>query len=174
MPRHHARRGKRTEHFLDVVHAGYEARGLASITRNHPEMTVVGKAPAGSPPGAVVCIYRAKGAPDFHVQAGPLSILMDCKEHAGTSWPFAKLEEHQARKMDRHEAQHPNARAGLVIRLPDVGACWFVPWSALSARYWSWAKATTRAAPGSASLDVAGLDACGVRLRSVDWLDAVR
>lgn len=165
MARHHAKRGKVTEHFLDVVHAGYEARGAASITRNHPEMVIVGKAAFG-----VVCVFKARGAPDFHAQVGTISLYFDAKEEKGDRWNFSHLEEHQAQKMDRHQAQHANARAGLVIRLPDEGAAWFVPWTALRERWWSWSKSTTRAAPGTASLDVNGLDACGFRLTGLDWL----
>jgi hypothetical protein len=167
MARHHAKRGKKTEHFLDVVHAGYEARGVASITRNHPEMAIVGQSGAG-----VVCIFKARGAPDFHAQVGAISLYFDAKEEKGDRWNFSHLEEHQARKMDRHQAQHANARAGLVIRLPDEGAAWFVPWSAIGPRWWLWKLTTGRARPGTASADVTWLDAYGVRLNGLDWLKA--
>jgi penicillin-binding protein-related factor A (putative recombinase) len=167
MPATHRNRGRTTEDFLELVHAGYERRGIASCTRLYPPIRVLGFTPRG-----MLAFFEKGGPPDWHVQAGELSILLDAKEAKGQRWPFDNLEPHQAARFDRHVAQHANALAGLVIRLPDVGAAWWIPWPSIAGKWHAWSKRTGRAMAGGASLDVEDLDECGVRCRGVDWISA--
>lgn len=160
-----ANRGRSLESALAVHHEAYALTGRAFVLRTSAPMRILRRLPKG---GQFVAVFEAVGMPDYFAVSGGRLFVFDAKEHAGHSFPFAALPVHQAEAFDAATKQ--GATAGLVVRLPEVNAAWWIRWSALGARWWKWHRLTTRAPAGSASLDVNGLDACGFRLTGLDWL----
>jgi penicillin-binding protein-related factor A (putative recombinase) len=169
---------------LNRVHDGYEAQGRASIVKNpHPMKVLAGcqlltyevrRGPTKrSIRGmAYPAVNAAEGPPDYSVQASGRNFLLDAKDCAQTRWPFANLEEHQARRFDAHEAQL--GRAFVLLHLEDVA--YLLPWRhhhpvpMLRDLWWAHHEVEGRAAAGTASIDPETCARIGFRLRSPDWL----
>lgn len=160
-----ANRGKGLESALAVQHEAYALTGRAFVLRTSAPMRILRRLPKG---GQFVAVFEAVGMPDYFAVSGGRLFVFDAKEHAGSSFPFAALPEHQSRAFDAATKQ--GATAGLVVRLPEVNAAWWVPWSAMAGKWWAWSKRTGRAAAGGASFDVEDLDEYGARLSGLDWL----
>lgn len=160
-----AHRGMAWQGQIDAAHYLYERAGRASCVQNPAPMKPLGKAVRG----VFRAVYIAAGPPDYTVQAAGVSFLLEAKSiDNGAVFPLARVEEHQAARMDRHSAQ--GGHAFVLLRLQ--GSAWLLPWATLGPRWRAWHTTPGRAAPGTASLPMAALDEVGVRLRSADWLDA--
>lgn len=85
--------GKQLESLLELTHMAYEKNGLASIIKQHPEITVTGMKERRITSG----YYKEKGAPDYiGLSAHGRSIIFDAKETTiRTSFPLKNLKQHQ-------------------------------------------------------------------------------
>ena len=163
-----AHRGMAWQSQIDAAHYLYERAARASCVQNPAPMKPLGKAVRG----VFRAVYIAAGPPDYTVQASGVSFLLEAKSiDSDDAFPLARLELHQADRMDRHTAQL--GHAFVLLRLK--GAPWLLPWAQLGPLWRAWHAvqlAGGRAKAGTASLDDTALAKVGVRLRSADWLDA--
>lgn len=165
MARHHANRGASLESALATQHEAYALTGRAFVLRTSAPMRILRRLPKG---GQFVAVFEAVGQPDYFAFAAGKSLVFDAKDHAGHAFPFSALPAHQAESFDGCAKQ--GVTAGLVIRLPEVNAAFWVGWDVLGPRWWLWKLNPGRARPGTASADVEWLDAYGFRLTGLDWL----
>lgn len=163
----YANRGKQLEEALDQMHAVYEAGRRASVLKIPTPYKVLGHL---APPELRVVPTKVVG-PDYAIQAGGLSILMDAKDCTSERWQFSHLPDHQGDRFTRHCRQ--GGHAFVLLRLERK--LLLLPWernteTMLGARWRAWSQATTRAAPRTAGLDLGQAEAIGYTLHSIDWL----
>jgi penicillin-binding protein-related factor A (putative recombinase) len=162
-----ANRGQPLQDALDDLHAAYLSRGLAFVLRTSAPMKIT-KRLAG---GKFQAVFVAEGMPDYFAVSAGRAFVFDAKSHAGTSLPFSAIPEHQARAFD--SAVSGEAEAAILVQLPETLSAWWAPWEDLGPLWWAWHRRTARAAPGTASISAAELDALAIPLVGLDWLGAV-
>lgn len=158
----HSNRGKALEQLLELTHRRYQRTGVAYVQRNGVEFIPKKRRPGdfGPPLGTV----GPEAPPDYlALSRGCVPILFDAKSTEDTTWSFSLLELHQARSLDAWS--EAGGVSGLVVALDHMRVIGWVPWPALSVRWHAWYASTKRAAPGTASLTAADLQAC-----EGDWL----
>jgi hypothetical protein len=121
--------GEAWEVALEVLHKGYQERGLAYVYRCHPL--------ARMNPGNRKLYYAEKGPPDFTgVLAGGVPVAFEAKEIKGTHFPFAKLPGHQARALDLVDKM--GGRSFIALRTAE--GKFVVPWRWIRGSYVAWAE----------------------------------
>lgn len=103
--------GRQLESLLELTHIAYEKKGLASIIKQHPEITVTGMKERRITSG----FYKEKGAPDYMgINSFGRPIIFDAKETTiRTSFPLKNLKQHQ---FDYLESWHKKgARSFLIV-----------------------------------------------------------
>lgn len=160
----HTNRGKRLEERLESVHQRYLRAGVYVQRNGTPFVPLSGRTHNGRPLG----IPGADAPPDYLAMSDGWAILFDAKSTTDDKWSFSNLEKHQAQSLDAWEAA--GGIAGLVVAVENLAVVAWVPWSTLGPRWWAWYRETKRAAPGTASLTRAELEASPYRCPMLDWL----
>lgn len=121
---------------------------------------------------------QGKGVPDLNARLGGAARawLAEAKEFFGDAWPYADLEEEQAKRLD--DALKLGAGAYIFVRSVNHKRAWLLPWRLLRDRWWSWATRAGRAPRGTASLTPAQLEGLALYqhdpgARDFDFLDAL-
>jgi len=181
--------GKVWQDALDRQHRLYERRGEALIFETPPAVSVLHmyRSPRSLrgwkeavnrllKPGQFVGLFKGEGPPDFVGLAGGLPVVAEAKSCLRGRWPFAKLADHQAARLDAWER---HGGVGLILLYhSDEARSWAVLWRDLRPMWRRWRSSAsdpeTRARSGTASLSVAQLDGgIGLRINGTDWLGAV-
>lgn len=154
------RRGSALEVRLAAQHVVYLERGVARVHKTYAEARNVN--------GRIV--YSAKGPPDFiGTIGGGRSVVFDAKESTRSpKFRLALVPQHQAKDLEAH------ARLGALVFIvaSTTAGTWMLPWwptvlagkrrAGIGEAYWT----------GSTHLSPDQMDALGVRLNGVDWLEA--
>ena len=161
-----ANRGMPLQDALDDLHRAYLSAGRAFVLRTSAPMRIT-KRLAG---GRFQAVFVAEGMPDYFAVSRGRAFIFDAKSHQGQAFPFAAIPEHQARAFD---LALTDAEPAVLIHLPDALSAWWAPWEDIGRLWWAWHRRTTRAAPGTASITAAELDALAIPLVGLDWLGAL-
>ena len=152
--------GQRAEDALSGIHEHYRRLGYV-VRWTGPRMKQLGKGRA---------VPVEEGPPDIVAQAKGWAYWCDVKSTVGDRWALDLLKEHQARDLDALDKQ--GAITGLLLCL--AGRWWWIPWPALSARWWrNHARITLKrpVAGEPASLDDVAVRLIGRELGpDRDWL----
>lgn len=151
-----AGRGKRLENKLAVQHRAYENDGLMAVEKVHPEARII----RGE------LIYTREGPPDYMgVFNGGVMFALEAKETATERWPFEKLADHQAKRLEMYALR--GGQSFLVIDFRAHGP-YLCRWPNLSETWWKWRSKESKQA--SIRFDDPRLE----KIHGYDWYDVAR
>lgn len=168
--RSHANRGKNWERMLSLIHARYEAQGLAVVIRTPPPMKILGSIGKGQ----FRACFESHGPPDYLILTDGLPIMAEAKESAQARWALSNLHLHQADRLSRWQDQR--GRSIVLLHHRPSRSHWILPWERLEPTWRSWHETTSqgeRAASGSASLSLSDIRGLGLFFE-LDYLEALR
>jgi len=168
--RSHANRGKNWERLLGLIHARYEAQGMAVVIRTPPPMRILGSIGKGQ----FRACFESQGPPDYLIMSEGRAIMAEAKESAQARWALSNLHAHQAERMSRWQEQ--GGRAMVLLHHKPSQSNWVLPWEMLEPTWRHWQDQTRggkRAAPGSASLSLSDIRGLGLFFE-LDYLEVLK
>ncbi len=170
-------RGKIFEAELDAMHDIYRRKGWVDMVKNSTEWIYINQDKyiqmSRSNPGLVAktadgrCLRMKASNVDFSGGNRERSFIFDAKEISGDKFPFAKIKDHQVRRL--LESAKCGTCSGVIIKFTELNRVFFVSISAFHTKFDKWfvnsqIAGGKRAEKGAASFSIEELEQIGCEI----------